>query len=292
MTKNSILMLKQEGTVGTIDIYGEIVPEGWRWFEDEVSAYSFKSQLERFEGVTEIVLNINSPGGEVYEGVAIYNMLKRHPVKVTANIDGLCASVATIIAMAADEINMPENAMMMVHNAMMGVFGNHNDFREAADYLEKLTDTVTTAYLDKSEKLNRETLKALLDAETWLTAEEAFSYGLIDNVITANKMVACATKEQLSKYSKTPAKVFNSAGRAELLNAYADDQLIEQRIKLVETPEETSNVKGLDINLQLSQGYKEMMNMLEEVRILLLNERTPNIDERKIEQPKQKFRYY
>ncbi|WP_229713093.1 head maturation protease, ClpP-related [Macrococcus hajekii] len=208
--------MSKTDNVGQVDIYGEIVPEAWRW-EGEESATSFKNTLEKLKGVDEIVVNINSPGGDVFEGIAIHNMLKRHKAKVTVNIDGLAASIASVIAMAGDVVRMPSNSMLMIHNAMSGTFGNANDLREVADLLEKVTGTLIETYLNKSDKLKTDSLKALLDAETWMTAEEAFSYGLIDEVITSKKLVACASKERLAMYNKTPNKV----------------------LKMVETPEET-----------------------------------------------------
>ena len=140
MTKN-FLNLKKDGEQGEINIYGEVVPESWRW-DDEMSATHFKDQLDKFDGVKEITVNINSPGGSVYEGVAIYNMLKRHKAKVVVNIDGLAASIASVIAMAGDVVRIPSNAMLMVHNAMSMEFGNANDMRETADLLDKITSSI------------------------------------------------------------------------------------------------------------------------------------------------------
>lgn len=211
-----ILNVSKIENVGQIDIYGEIVPEDWRW-ESEESAIHFKNALEKLGDVDEITVNINSPGGDVYEGLTIHNMLKRHKAKVIVNIDGLAASIASVIAMAGDVVRMPNNAMIMIHNAMSGAVGSANDLREVADLLDKVTSTLMNTYLEKTDKLNIDTLKALLDAETWMTAEEAFSYGLIDEVITSKKLVACASKSQLTKFNKTPDHV----------------------IKMVETPEET-----------------------------------------------------
>lgn len=267
MTK-SILNLKQEGQTGIIDIYGEIVPEYWRW-GDEESATHFKEQLNQFDdSVTDIVVNINSPGGDVFEGVAIYNMLKRHKAKVTVNVDGLAASIASVIAMAGDVVRMPSNAMMMVHNALSYSYGNADTLRETAELLDKVTTVLCTTYLDKSEKLNSDTLKALLDAETWLTAEEAFNYGLIDEVITSKKMVACVTDQQLNKFNKIPNNV----------------------LEMVETPEETE--KPLLSEEQTEQNDIVQLNK-EDLRQLIKEELKNAIVTATIsEKPKQKFRYY
>ena len=193
----------------TIDIYGEV-------YADDNSV---KEQLANMQGAKEITVNINSVGGDVFTGISIYNMLKRHKAKIIVNVDGLAASIASVIAMAGDVIRMPSNSMMMIHNAMTMVAGNANDLRSTADLLEKVTDTLMSAYLDRSDKLERNELKALLDAETWLSAEEAKELGLIDEVITSKKIAACASKGELSMFNKVPASV----------------------LKMVETPEEDDN---------------------------------------------------
>ena len=193
----------------TIDIYGEV-------YADDNSV---KEQLAKMQSAKEITVNINSVGGDVFTGISIYNMLKRHKAKIIVNVDGLAASIASVIAMAGDVIRMPSNSMMMIHNAMTMVAGNANDLRSTADLLEKVTDTLMSAYLDRSDKLERNELKALLDAETWLSAEEAKELGLIDEVITSKKIAACASKGELSMFNKVPASV----------------------LKMVETPEEADN---------------------------------------------------
>ena len=195
----------------TIDIYGEV-------YADDNSV---KEQLAKMQSAKEITVNINSVGGDVFTGISIYNMLKRHKAKIIVNVDGLAASIASVIAMAGDVIRMPSNSMMMIHNAMTMVAGNANDLRSTADLLEKVTDTLMSAYLDRSDKLERNELKALLDAETWLSAEEAKELGLIDEVITSKKIAACASKGELSMFNKVPASV----------------------LKMVETPEEAEEVE-------------------------------------------------
>lgn len=241
----SFLNLKKEGKKGVIDIYGEIVPESWRW-EDEMSAMHFKDQLEKFSDVEEITVNINSPGGAVFEGVAIYNMLKRHKAKVIVNIDGLAASIASVIAMAGDVVRIPSNSMLMVHNAMSMEFGNAKDMREAADLLDKITGTIRTTYLDKTDKINEATLTALMDAETWLTADEAKHYGLVDEVITSKELVACASKERLSKFSKTPDKFMKMVETPKNATALTSDfkELVRMvKNELEESPDETEEVE-------------------------------------------------
>lgn len=188
-----------------IFIYGDIVPEGWRWSDDETSAVSFRDALKSLGDVSAIDLRINSGGGDVFEAVAIYNMIKRHPATVTAHVDGLAASAASVIAMAADKLMMPANSMLMIHNAWSVFMGDHNAFRKFADDLENINQSVKRSYLDKNSELKEDELSALMDAETWLSAQEALEMGLADEVITAVQVAASITEDQMARYSKTPA---------------------------------------------------------------------------------------
>ena len=137
--------------------------------------------LAEYPDVTQINLYINSYGGSVFEGTAIYNQLRRHPAHKTVYIDGFACSIASVIAMAGDEIVMPRNALMMVHNMWMYVQGNAAELRKAADDLDKINEAGREAYLQKAgDKLTAEMIAQLEDDETWLTAEECIQYGLAD----------------------------------------------------------------------------------------------------------------
>lgn len=167
-------------------IYGDVEGDGHDWWTDEVirsetSANTFREELAAHPDVTQINIYINSYGGSVFEGTAIYNQLKRHPAHKTVYVDGFACSIASVIAMAGDEVVMPRNALMMVHNMMMGVWGNAAELRKAADDLDKINEAGREAYLQKAgDKLTPEVLAQLEDDETWLTAEECIRYGLAD----------------------------------------------------------------------------------------------------------------
>lgn len=197
-------MAKSSDIKAKIDIYGDIVNEDWRW-DNDTSAVSFRNALQELGDVSELDIYINSGGGDVFEATAIYNMIKRHPAKVHVHIDGLAASAASVIAMAGDTITMPSNSMLMIHNAWSIYMGNHNDLRKYADDLEKLNNsTVKQSYLDKSPGIDPDTLTALMDAETWLTAAEAKEHGLVDEVTGAVNVAASITKDQMERYNKVP----------------------------------------------------------------------------------------
>lgn len=189
MKKNKIMwQLKQAADPGVLDlyIYGDV--EGdyldfWTWsiVESETSAQRFREELSAHPNATQINIYINSYGGSVFEGTAIYNQLKRHPAHKTVYVDGFACSIASVIAMAGDEVVMPRNALMMIHNMWMSVSGNAAELRKAADDLDTINAAGRQAYLLKSGgKLDEEKLAELMDAESWLTAEQCMEFGLAD----------------------------------------------------------------------------------------------------------------
>lgn len=180
--------LKQSAEPGTLDIYiyGDVKGDGYDWWTDEViesetSANHLRNELEKHPDTTQINIYINSYGGSVFEGTAIYNQLKRHPAHKTVYIDGFACSIASVIAMAGDEVVMPSNALMMIHNMWMYVQGNAAELRKAADDLDIINEAGRAAYLEKAgDKLTLEILTQMEDDETWLTAEQCLQYGLAD----------------------------------------------------------------------------------------------------------------
>lgn len=177
----------QRNGVLQLYIYGDVEGDYWDWWdgyvESDTSADFFRKELARYPDVTEIEIFINSFGGEVFEGTAIYNQLKRHPAHKTVYVDGFACSIASVIAMAGDEVVMPRNTLMMIHNMWMGVFGNAAELRKAADDLDTINAAGRQAYLMKAgEKLTEEQLIQMMDAETWLTAQECVDYGLADRL--------------------------------------------------------------------------------------------------------------
>lgn len=177
----------QRNGVLQLYIYGDVEGDYYDWWggyvESDTSADYFRKELARYPDVTEIEIFINSFGGEVFEGTAIYNQLKRHPAHKTVYVDGFACSIASVIAMAGDEVVMPRNTMMMIHNMWMGVFGNATELRKAADDLDTINAAGRQAYLMKAgEKLTEAQLIQMMDAETWLTAQECVDYGLADRL--------------------------------------------------------------------------------------------------------------
>ena len=171
--------MTRAGQSATINIYGDIT--SWPWLESDVSASNLSKQLEELNDVTEIYVFINSYGGEVAEGLAIYNSLKRHKAKVTTICDGFAASIASVIFMAGDERIMNDSSLLMIHNAWTCCAGNAQELRKQADDLEKITSASVAAYKAHSS-LSEDEIKALMDAETWITPDEAVEYGFATSI--------------------------------------------------------------------------------------------------------------
>lgn len=161
-------------------IYSTVEEDGF-WWNSETSARHFKDELAKHPDAKEITVYINSLGGSVMEGIAIYNQLRRHPAHITVRVDGFACSIASVIAMAGDTVIMPKNTVMMIHNAWTIAVGNPKELHKAADDLEIINQASRQAYLDKAgDKLTEERLTELLDAETYLTAAQCMELGLCD----------------------------------------------------------------------------------------------------------------
>lgn len=164
-----------KGDEATLHIYGDI---GESWWSEAVSAADIRDFLSSTDA-SIINVRLNTLGGDVFDGLAIHNQLKEHKAKIIIHVDGIAASAGSIIAMAGDEINMPKTSMMMVHNAWTFAAGNAKDFEKVAADLQKINNTIIESYLPRFVG-TREELVQLLDDETFLTAEEAVTFGLAD----------------------------------------------------------------------------------------------------------------
>ena len=176
------LAVNEEKSEANIYIYGDIT--SWEWFDNDVSSYTLARQLEDLD-VNNINVYINSYGGEVGEGLAIYNSLKRHKAKIKTYCDGFACSIASVIFMAGDERIMSNASLLMVHNAWTWASGNANDFRKQADDLDAITQASINAYME-NVNITEEEVKAMLDNETWLSYQNALEYGFATSVVNEN----------------------------------------------------------------------------------------------------------
>lgn len=182
------IQAKADQKTADISIYDEIGYWG-------VTAKQFIGDLKALDATT-IKLAINSPGGAVFDALAIYNALRQHPAGVEVTIMGVAASAASVIAMAGDTIVMPENAFMMIHNPLNMAYGNADDLREMADVLDKIGASLIGIYA-KRTGMPEDEIKALLDAETWLNAEEAVEKGFADELQAELKVAAAFDMDRL-----------------------------------------------------------------------------------------------
>ncbi|MCO7728367.1 Clp protease ClpP [Brucella intermedia] len=164
-----------DATISIFDVIGE---DGWTG--GGVTAKRISAAL-RSIGNRDVIVRINSPGGDMFEGIAIYNLLRAHPAKVTVEVLGWAASAASIIAMAGDDIRMGLGSFMMVHNAWGLVIGNRHDMREAANLFDQFDAAIADIYAARTG-MERAHIEQLMDAETFMAAAQAVEYGFADVV--------------------------------------------------------------------------------------------------------------
>lgn len=172
---NPTNMSDDDRTISIMDVIGE------NWCGEGVTAKRIGAALRRI-GDNDVIVNINSPGGSFFEGLAIYNLLRNHSKNVTVNVMGLAASAASFIAMAGDTINVAQAGFLMIHNTQLCVCGDRNDLQDTIDTMSAFDDVLSGIYsvqtgIDKSE------ISALLDNETWISGEQAVDQGFADGLL-------------------------------------------------------------------------------------------------------------
>ncbi|HHV69300.1 MAG TPA: Clp protease ClpP [Ochrobactrum intermedium] len=205
-------------TISMFDVIGE---DGWSG--GGVTANRISAAL-RSIGNRDVIVRINSPGGDMFEGIAIYNLLRAHPAKVTVEVLGWAASAASIIAMAGDDIRMGLGSFMMVHNAWGLVIGNRHDLREAASLFDGFDAALADIY-EARTGMDRVSIERLMDAETFMTAAQAVEYGFADAVddgVAASSGDAKSTDRRLMARRQTEAALakagFTRTMRSEMLS--------------------------------------------------------------------------
>ncbi|WP_273705113.1 head maturation protease, ClpP-related [Leuconostoc mesenteroides] len=219
--------MKATNNVAQIDIFGDIVSE--KWFDEETSATSFRDALKELGDVSTINLSINSGGGSVFDGIAIYNMLKSHKATVNVYIEGLAASIASVIAMAGDTITMRSGSMMMVHMPWTLSQGNAEEMRKTADTLEKTGDSIVDIYSERTG-LTSDDIRNIMNEETWLSAEEAVEQGWATKLDKKEAVMNSVPKEILGRFSNVPKNV---------LARVEKKTLSQDRLDLIEREKQT-----------------------------------------------------
>lgn len=219
--------MKATNNVAQIDIFGDIVSE--KWFDEETSATSFRDALKELGDVSTINLSINSGGGSVFDGIAIYNMLKSHKATVNVYVEGLAASIASVIAMAGDTITMRSGSMMMVHMPWTLSQGNAEEMRKTADTLEKTGDSIVDIYSERTG-ISPDDIRNIMNDETWLSAEEAVEQGWATKLDKKEAVMNSVPKEILGRFSNVPKNV---------LARVEKKTLSQDRLDLIEREKQT-----------------------------------------------------
>lgn len=203
-TKYWNLAVKEDNAdVADLYLYNVIDDFAYEGYAD--SAESILKDINSLGNIKTLNVFINSPGGSVFEGISIKNMLERQKLKgcfINVVIDGLAASIASVIAMAGDKITMPENALMMIHRASCGCIGNADDFAKQIEVLNKIDLVLTNTYVTRSNGLltEEDVTNMFNSGDTWLTAQEAKDFGLCDEI--TEKLEAVAKYEDCTKDTK------------------------------------------------------------------------------------------
>lgn len=228
-----------------INIYDEIGANG-------ISAKEFIDSLKNLGGVSSISVRINSPGGSVTDGIAIYNALKRQKANIDVHIDGAAFSIASVIAMAGNKVHMAENAFFMIHNPWSMAYGDSADMRKTADVMDKMKDSLITAYANKTGE-DRELISEMMDEETWFDAQEALNHGFID-VITDAMDVAASF--DVSKFNNVPTNYF----KGDDMSQQKQSSKTENSIDAEAISKELDRVNLItDIFMTAGDEYKKMM---------------------------------
>jgi ATP-dependent protease ClpP protease subunit len=207
--------LQSNGTLELL-VY-EDIGENW-WDGSGVTAKAVKQELDANPNYSRISIRINSPGGDAFEGIAILNLLKAQQRPVDVSIDGIAASAASLVAMAGSTITMGSSAMMMIHNAWTVCMGDGDDMRKCGDTLDRISESVGQAYVDKTGKSAKE-VKALMDAETWMGAQECVDNGFATAVASDSDdndaMALAKSFRSLAKMKHLPEQLKTAEGPEE-----------------------------------------------------------------------------
>ena len=244
-------------------------------FDDDewgvMSAKGLISKIKALGNIKNITLRINSIGGDVFEAQAMYNYLKSHPANITVRIDGLAASAASVVAMAGNKIIMPSNALIMIHNPAGGVYGEAEDMRDTAEILDKIRDTIANVYVAKTG-LEREKVIAMMDAETWLDANEAHELNFCDEVEESVTVTAMAVKG---------GTIFRSGFGFTRADEYLTAKMPANTVKITPPEQDTKEEKSeMEIKnaSELENAYPELVGEIRASAVNAERERLKALD--------------
>ncbi len=233
-----------------------------------VTAKTFTNELKGL-GKRRITLRIHSPGGEIFEGNAIYNALRRYPGGVDVAIDGLAASMASVIAMVGSKRQMAENAIFMIHNPWTMAEGEASEMRKSADLLDSLKENIISAYAGRTG-MERKKLASMMDEETWMTAKEALEYGFVTEITEPLNAYNSFERFDIGKFSKRPSnfmdKLFPDKPEANATPLATANETPEKDLAVLDAETSLFNAKidALTARIeQLSKKHDEELEALE-----------------------------
>ncbi len=236
----------EDAKTADIYIYGDIVVPEWQWYESDTSGYSLAKEIEALEGVETINVFINSYGGHLSEGLAIYNSLKRHSAKIATYCDGFACSAASLVFMAGDERIMSNASVLLMHNASNIAWGTAEDMRKEADDLEALSEAAMNAYLNHVE-ITADEMKALMAEDRYMKSDEALEKGFATKVSQESeaKVATMSVRKQFT------ARLLQEPKTIAVANVSLDEgqmrEIVEEALnKFVEMTKEPDDGKQKD----------------------------------------------
>ena len=231
-----------------------------------MNAQSFIDEIKPYKN-SPISLHINCVGGDVFDGMAIYNILKKRTAETTVYIEGIAASMGSVIALAADKVVMAENSLFMIHNAWGGAMGESKELKKTANLLEKISNEIADIYIKKTN-LPYNKVKEMMDEETWLNADEALALGFIDSISDAIKVAA---KYDVSKFKNITNEEIKSKLSINLKSKKMTDELknwfngkIEDIITRVKSDDSNVEESGKEVEVTISDEA-EILNKFSEL---------------------------
>lgn len=254
---------------------------------DEIGAYGitaqdFISEMKEYKD-TPVNLRINCIGGDVFDGMAMYNIIKKREAKTTAYIEGIAASMGSVIALAADEVVMAENSLFMIHNAWGGAMGEAEDMRKTASILEKISGEIANIY-ERKTRLSLNRIIEMMDKETWLNAQEAYELGFIDLISDSIKVAA---KYDVSKFKNITTEQIHNKLNINVNNKKMTEELknwfnnkVDEIVNSVKGADNKSEDVVTEVNVMLSDN-EEISNKLSsfEASVTDLNGKIASLEE-------------
>lgn len=254
---------------------------------DEIGAYGitaqdFISEMKEYKD-TPVNLRINCIGGDVFDGMAMYNIIKKREAKTTAYIEGIAASMGSVIALAADEVVMAENSLFMIHNAWGGAMGEAEDMRKTASILEKISGEIANIY-ERKTRLSLNRIIEMMDKETWLNAQEAYELGFIDLISDSIKVAA---KYDVSKFKNITTEQIHNKLNINVNNKKMTEELknwfnnkVDEIVNSVKGADNKSEDVVTEVNVMLSDN-EEISNKLSsfEASVTDLNGKIVSLEE-------------